>query len=291
MISNHWKGILTTIMVVIAATFFSSAQELYNPDTVLVTENGAPKVLLVGCYHFAYYNLDAHKTDDDKQVDVLSDKRQKEMEELVKYIAEFKPTKIAIESGENTHKLMEQFREYEKGKRELGRDEREQIGFRLMKQFKLDTVYGVDDESFVTDVFNSGDSSMMEFIGARFDEYDFQSEDYMDQQYAKLYALEDELKLKTSMLAYFKHMNSDKMLTLNYGSYLVGDFKLDKNRGTDALALYWYNRNLRIFSNIQKIANSESDRVVVIFGSGHVQILKQLFESSPEFELIKFNDL
>lgn len=291
MIKTHWKSILIATMAVIATHFSATAQALYNPDTVLVGENSAPKVLLVGCYHFAYYNLDAHVTEDDKQVDVLSEKRQQEMKELVNYIAEFKPTKIAVESWENTSKLMDQFREYEKGTRELGRDEREQIGFRLMKQFNLDTIYGVDDESFVNEVFNSGDSCVMELIGAKFDEYDFQSDDPMSLKYAELYALEDELKLNTTMLTYFKHSNSDKMLRTGYGDYLVGDFKLDNYRGTDALALYWYNRNLRIFNNIQKIANSESDRIVVIFGSGHVQILKDLFESSPEFELIKFNDL
>ena len=93
------------------------------------------------------------------------------------------------------------------------------------------------------------------------------------------------------MLEYFKHMNSDKILSRGYGAYLIGDFKLENNRGADALSLYWYNRNLRIYRNIQRITDSQEDRILVVFGSGHIQILKQLVESSPEYQLVKFNEL
>ena len=53
----------------------------------------------------------------------------------------------------------------------------------------------------------------------------------------------------------------------------------------------WYNRNLRIFRNIQQLANKGHQRILALFGAGHVQILNRLAESSPEFERIQFGDL
>jgi len=92
------------------------------------------------------------------------------------------------------------------------------------------------------------------------------------------------------LLPYFKYINSGKRLRRGFGAYLLGDFKNGSYEGADALSMHWYNRNLRIFRNIQNIAEKE-DRIMVLFGAGHVSILLNLFESSPEFELVKFNQL
>jgi hypothetical protein len=75
-----------------------------------------------------------------------------------------------------------------------------------------------------------------------------------------------------NLLEYLKRTNSREALQLNYGAYLVGDFKLDKFRGADIVSLWWYNRNVRIFRKIQEITTSEKDRILVIFGNGHVSI-------------------
>ncbi|WBL22203.1 DUF5694 domain-containing protein [Zunongwangia sp. HRR-M8] len=44
-------------------------------------------------------------------------------------------------------------------------------------------------------------------------------------------------------------------------------------------------------SEEKKINHNLNDRILVIFGAGHVSILKWLFECTPEFELVKFNEL
>ncbi len=77
----------------------------------------------------------------------------------------------------------------------------------------------------------------------------------------------------------------------SYGGYLIGDFKLGDFRGADALAMYWYDRNLRIFRNIQRVTISPNDRILVLFGAGHIEILDQLLRSSSEYNYIRFNDL
>jgi len=269
-----------------------SAQKPVDPDNFLVGNRKQPSVFLVGSFHFAYYNLDAHKTSKDKQVDIKSKEKQKELAALLDYIARFKPTKIAVEGGRNTGYLMQRYREYKAGKRELGADEREQIGFRLLDRFNLDTIYGTDDMPFVSSLRNSKDSTLYRpLIDSIYKDWDFQNDDSLSKLYKKFYEYKDALAAKLPLLDFFKYMNSEKVLNRGFGAYLIGDFKLGNTRGADALAMHWDSRNLRIFRHIQQITTSPDDRILVLYGSGHIQLLNQLFECSPEYNYIKFNEL
>jgi hypothetical protein len=272
---------------------YTFAQKIkHDPDSILVGKRKQPAVLLVGTFHFAYYNLDAHVTDKDQQVDILSPQKQKELNELLDYIAKFKPNKIAIESGANTNRLLKKYRDYKSGKRPLSKDEIEQIGFRMMDRFQLDTVYGVDDGTLLSDLYNGKDSlAFRPVMDTIYEGWDFSSEDSLSKAYDRYFKYDDQLTLRLSLLEYFKYMNSDKVLNRGFGSYLIGDFELGNVRGADALALHWYSRNLRIYRHIQQITTSPDDRILVIYGAGHIQILKHLFECSPQYKLVKFNEL
>jgi hypothetical protein len=52
--------------------------------------------------------------------------------------------------------------------------------------------------------------------------------------------------------------------------------------GADLLAA-WYERNIRIFANLHRLGLNPGDRVFVLFGAGHIPILRQLAEESPYF--------
>lgn len=66
----------------------------------------------------------------------------------------------------------------------------------------------------------------------------------------------------TNLLEYFKHSNSKESHQYAYGVYLTGDFKSDKQRGADIISMWWYNRNLRIFRNIQDMTEGKEDRIL-----------------------------
>ncbi|MBK8492832.1 MAG: hypothetical protein IPL49_18595 [Saprospirales bacterium] len=55
--------------------------------------------------------------------------------------------------------------------------------------------------------------------------------------------------------------------------------------------MFWFNRNLLIFRNIQQIGHDGDDRILVLFGTGHVGVLKWLIESSAEYDLVEFGGL
>src|SRR5206468_5552639 len=75
---------------------------------------------------------------------------QTEIAQLIEVLKKFKPTKIAIEAdlegpdNPTTLERPKQYAEYVAGKRELGRNEIEQIGFRLAIELGLKTIYPVN---------------------------------------------------------------------------------------------------------------------------------------------------
>ncbi len=280
----------TTLLAYLAAVPVL-AQQVPDPDEILITGE-RPQVLLVGTFHFEYYDLDAHKTAKDKRVNVKEPQRQQEMEELVDYIARFKPTAIAVEAGPNTGWLMKRYRAYLRSDSLPRADEREQIGFRLMKRSALDTLYGVDAPTLLSDLWDHRDSTVLHpILDSIYADWDFTSKDAISRRYKAYYRSFDDYHVDHTLLESFRYHNADKTLDRDFGAYLNGDFKLGKYRGADGLAMHWYARNLRILRNIQELELKPEDRLVVIYGAGHMGILKHLFECTPEFELVKFGEL
>ncbi|MCJ8154497.1 DUF5694 domain-containing protein [Chryseobacterium sp. SSA4.19] len=251
--------------------------------------NPKTKVLVVGSFHFDYPNLDAHKTEKGDQVDVLSPKTAQEVKELTDYIKKFKPTKIAIEAWPEWN-ANQKLKEYKDGKYKDKRDERYQIAMRIAKELNLTELYSIDANSILDDLeekFGKTDSVYFKNMSA---DYDFLSDDPISKQY-NVFFKNSERKNFKSILELFKFMNSKEYHQYEYGAYLTGDFKLRDHDGADMLALYWYNRNLRMFRNIQNIPRNTEDRILIIAGNGHASVLRQLFTSSPEFDYVEFDSL
>lgn len=271
----------------------------FDPDKILVGNRKLPSVLLVGTFHFNYPNLDVNKTATDKQVNVLTARKQLEMEQLVAYIAKFRPTKIVIEvesGGQRLGQILNKYKSVKNGTKTAAKDEVEQIAFRLMNQFKLDTLHGADATSIFNELYDSKDSTILrpalDKIFTGWQNYHYKCTETICALQDSVSKIEEEMELKWSLIDYFKYLNSDVSLKRNYGGYFNGEyFTQGQYRGADALAMDWYDRNLRIFRNIQTITTSPEDRILVLFGTGHVSILKQLFECDPNYKLVKFNDL
>ncbi|WP_278354319.1 DUF5694 domain-containing protein [Chryseobacterium gleum] len=252
-------------------------------------KNPKTKVLVVGTFHFDYPNLDAHKTNKEDQVDVLSPKTAKEVTELVEYIKKFKPTKIAIEAWPSWN-ANQKLGEYNEGKHRDKRDERYQLAMRLASELKINELFSIDAESVLDDLekhFGKTDSAFFKSLSK---DYDFRSDDPISEQFTAFYKSSEPTNFK-SLLDTFTYMNSKESHQYGYGAYLSGDFKLREHDGADMLALYWYSRNLRMFRNIQNIPHNGEDRILVIAGNGHAAVLRQLFTSSAEYEFTEFSSL
>ncbi|MFA6469477.1 MAG: DUF5694 domain-containing protein [Bacteroidota bacterium] len=248
--------------------------------------SGKAKVMTLGVFHFNFPNLDAQKIDDKDKIDVLEEKHQKEIAKITDALKEFMPTCIVIEVQPASQKRIDSlYKAYRLGKHTLGRSEIEQLGFRIANDLKIEKLECVDTwgKLYENLEYLSSDTSSR---AKAFEHYYFNNPDTIYKKKKKGISLSTASGITDNLL----YLNDPQTIKESLGSYLIGHFKYEEKEGdytgVDFETGRWFNRNLRIFRNIQKITKSSSDRILIIYGAGHLNILNYLFESSPEYELV-----
>jgi hypothetical protein len=252
-----------TFAVLVAAARPLAAQE--KPATGARIE-----VLVLGTYHMANPGRDIFNTQAD---DVLAPKRQDEIARVVAALRAFAPTKIAVEQDVGDQRMARAYADYLEGKHELTRNEVEQIAFRLAKELGHKTVYGVDaDGEFPY-------PRLVDYAKAhgRSQELDALMSEVGDAVKAQSAYLASHTVLETLL-----YMNADDKVAQDVGFYFrQAHFGEPWNWAGADLIADWYRRNLRIYSNVINVAQSPGDRVLVIFGAGHLGWLRQIFGADP----------
>ncbi len=115
--------------------------------------------------------------------------------------------------------------------------------------------------------------------------------DEFDRMYAEMGAHvkeQGEYMSRHSILETLLFMNADARVAEDMGFYFreahfgqPGDYA-----GPDLLAS-WYQRNIRIYGNIVNLVGSPDERILVIYGAGHLGWLRQAVESDPTVRLRK----
>ncbi len=289
MVMVKYKQLKNLIMKSIILAILSMLFVKGNAQNVSTPQKKQIEVLTLGAFHFNFPNLDVIKTSIDDKIDVLDPKYQKEIEDIVIRLAKFKPTIIVIEREPSKQaKYDSLYNQYLSGKYNLRRNEEEQIGFRLAKMMKLKSLLCADswgrDYEEINTVLERKDS--LEYI--KFMNYFNKSAESLKQYYPK-----PVFKTK-GIRAELIQMNDGNNVKIDLGTYLMGIFKYETKDneffGPDFVTGWWFSRNLRIFRTIQKIDAKPSDRILVIFGAGHMNLLNLFFDSSPEYKLFKVND-
>jgi len=246
------------------------------------------EVLTLGTFHFNFPNLDVFKIDESDQIDVLNPRHQAEIEEIVDRLAKFRPTIIAIELSPQYQSATDSlYSNYLESRHQLSRNETQQIGFRLGKNLGLQKIYCVDEwgrhYDYIQNLFDNQESQEFK---------DFANFFYDNPDTSLLFRPEPIFKTE-SILAELIRGNDKDNIKKNFGTYLIGPFKYssDDNEffGADFRTGQWFNRNLRIYRNIQKINAEPTDRILVIIGFDHLNLLNYFFECSPEFDLVDTN--
>lgn len=266
-----------------------SKQVKAKVDEILWSGEGKPaKALLLGVWHFGYPNLDAHKTKAEDRVDVLSPQRQKELTEVIEVLKRYKPTRIYVESGRQSY-IDSLYNAYVAGTHQLRRNELDQIAMRLAKELGLTKLYAVDDGNFINDFYRQ--MPFVDSLRKATLPTDSLKDKYWDQRYLRLYDYADSALKHQTILEHLIAYADPYVLKRNHGHYIASGFQTNNDAGPDYLGMWWYSRNLRIYRNILATKLSSNDRILVIFGNGHMSILRHLFESSPEFMLVELKDV
>jgi len=230
------------------------------------------EVLVLGTYHMDNPGQDIFNMRAD---DVLATKRQAEIRELLNLLARFRPTKIAIEADSDSPKI-NQYQDYLAGKYELGRNERDQIGFRLGKELNLPKIYGIDAD---------GDfpfPAVQDYAKAHGREKELES---LMAQVGKTVQDDNEFLKSHSVLQMLLRMNSSEAVRCGLAAYaMFAHFGEEYNYPGARLLTEWYQRNMRIHTHLLNVIEP-GDRVLVVFGAGHLGLLRQAVQADPTLRL------
>jgi hypothetical protein len=232
-------------------------------------------ILILGTYHMNNPGRDAHNIEAD---DVLSEKRQKEIAAVTESLATFRPTKVLIESPHWTTHWSERYAQWLDGRYTMGRNEIEQLGFRIASKMKHTRLWPVDYPMWVSGLTPA-------------EQHTPKKKPAPATPPAKPAPLPPEIQARqdrirsstvTQSLAFF---NSPEQYRQNHRWDVIENLTPGEGpalyENTD-LATNWYKRNLRIFTNIMEVTEP-GDRLLLIIGAGHLKILRDLAGDHPSY--------
>jgi Family of unknown function (DUF5694) len=237
-----------------------------------------PTLVILGTYHMG---TPGNNVVNGKVDDVTSPERQKQVVQLVEKLGKFKPTKIVVECDlEADAKTQEIYDQYLSGSYQLSKNETNQIGFRLAKELGHKKVYCVDWSDFWDDPainyekYASKDAGLDSFLKGVYQKLKKE----VDAEHERLFTL--------PVIGQLVLLNQPDRIEKNHKIY----FDLMRiGRGKEYIGAnyvsWWYRRNLTILDNIIRLTDSPNDRILVIYGSGHLKLLTQFAKESDFYNV------
>jgi len=237
-------------------------------------------VLNFGTFHMGE-TTDATKTEFDEN----DKKNQDEVKAIAEMLALFKPTVIIVETPPTyDKKLQTEYNEYllNPALKFKNPSEIELLAFQLGRLSGTKRIYGIDHKMGYN--YNIGNEMINSIDSTWHNKY------YKDPLKYYPEVNKDEEKLNTL----------DKLKLTNHNTYL--NFLIEVNaemlahvgsekgfEGADE-ATKFYQRNIRIYSNLNRIKLTENDRVFVLMGAAHTAYLRDFISRSPKFEMVNTFD-
>lgn len=240
------------------------------------------KILLLGSIHFTPSTQDAYQN---KTVDVTSQQGQAQLAQVVTQLSRFAPSQICIEVPvKRQAKIDSQYHQYLTDQYKLGTDEIEQIAYPLAKRLGLPSLTCVNYRgSFDLDAVNQYAKENNQT--ARLDS--------LNQFASGVMTTVVRAQQEKSIADLLRFINTKEELTRNAAIYTEYATRIGQGSaypGTDLVA-NWYSTNLHIYTNILRAIRPTDKAIMVLFGYGHITILKHLFESNPRFEVVEVADV
>ena len=240
------------------------------------------KIVLVGSLHFTPSSSDVYKNN---AVNINSAKRQAEVAEVISKLAAFKPNQICIEWPYTEQLEMDSiYTAFLKGNYKLKDNERDQLAMNLGKKLQLKNLTAVnrygnfDNDTVINYAIKKNQQAITEQLA-------IVGKSVMAEFNNKLATL----SIKESLI----YLNNKRALELNLGFYLKYYALIGKGEDYvgSKLVADWYATNINIYTNILRAVKPTDKAIVVVYGQGHIPILKHLFENNDNFEVVEVKDV
>lgn len=246
------------------------AQEEF-PAKVL---NSKIKVLNLGTFHMGK-TTDANSTeyDENDQKNILENR------EVAKKIAAFKPTIILLEYEPKNDEIYNfNYQKYLKNQETKFENpsEIELLAFEVARLSGVKQIYGIDHQ-----------------LGYNYMKIDQLAGKIKAETYQKFMSKDefpDEPNMNTLQNLIYNNQPEYLDYLMNINADLMTYVSTDGNfEGADEAATF-YQRNLRMFSNINRIPLKENDRIFILSGATHAAFFKEFMKRSPRYDLVDVFD-
>lgn len=253
---------------------------------------GQREVMLLGTSHLAQTPGDTLNGLALDAGDVLGDRRQAELETLTDRLAEWKPDRIAVEYQASQQSTLDSaYAAYTADSEDLDdvpeweqerQNEIVQIGFRLADKLGHDSLAAVDHNRLLTALMTDEERRRIPdrvFVDPESVEYPLVS--------PSEYIAEEQRRLdEGSLLDHYERLNAldpDSIAWMTERAIYAAAFERSEpgEYGMVKLMTAWFQRNVRIASNVWNAPGDDDERVLVVYGASHVPGLKRILTGTP----------
>lgn len=237
-------------------------------------------VLNFGTFHMGETS-DANKTEFDEH----DKKNQKEVHKIAQLLARFKPTVIIVETPPSYNKKLQSlFEEYKVNPniKFKNPNEVELLAYEVGKLAKTKRIYGIDHKMGYN--YKIGEEIKNETDPVSYNSYYQNPIPY----HTSLQVDESNLTLLEKLSLINHNLYLDFLITMNADMLSYVGSK-EGFEGADEAAKY-YKRNLRMFTNLNRIKLTENDRVFILMGASHTAFFRDFISRSPKYKMVSTID-
>lgn len=255
-------------------------KEKNTESTTSEPKSSAIKVLNFATFHMGYTS-DARSMEFDEN----NKKNVDSIHQIAKILSTFKPTVIAVETTPDYNKtLQKNYSAYLKNPNIDFEepDEIELLAFEIGRLSDVKRIYGIDHKleynyGIGSEITNSIDSITLN---------NFQSNPF--KSIPNLNPFESGLSLEEKLIRINHPKFLDLLITVN-ADILTYAGTENGFEGADEAAKY-YKRNLRIYSNLNRLKLSNNDRVFILSGGSHTAFLREFMKRDERYEMVNTFD-
>ncbi|MFZ6664802.1 DUF5694 domain-containing protein [Peijinzhouia sedimentorum] len=238
-------------------------------------------VLNFGTFHMGY-TPDANKTEFDEH----NQENVRQIHEIARMLAEFKPTVIVVEATpayqEKLEALYQAYLQNPKMKFE-NPNEIELLAYEIGRLSGTKRIYGVDYKEgynymIAAQLQNQIDSTTFRKYGKMMEQNEIE---YVASKGGNL-SLKEMLEMSNNplYLDYLLNINADMLLHSSTKGNAEGAEEAAK----------FYHRNMVMYSNINQIELTKDDRVFILMGATHTAFFNEFMQRSPKYKLVSVFD-
>ena len=235
--------------------------------------------------NFATFHMGTTTDANSVDFDENNRKNQQDAKEIARLIAAFEPTIICVEvPPEKNAELNEKYKEFLSNPEKpiIYYGEVGMVAFEVGRLCKIDSLQGIDHKMGYN--YKIGEEIENAIDATTYKE--FFKNPFKDSPGLTIHMDTLALLDKLRMMNHPKFL--DFLITIN-ADILAYTGTKNGFEGADEAAKY-YQRNLRIYSNLNRIPMTKEDRVFILSGGSHTAFLNEFFERSIKYETVNVLD-